>query len=255
VRGARERGAIVVVVAHRPIGIEAVDMLLVLKDGRMQAFGRRKPCWAVLQQRVAPPSPIKIVSEEESPNHERSKMRTAKASIRLHLIIGLAVIVVLAGGLGGWAATAQISGALIAPGQIVVDTNVKKVQHPTGGVVGEVRVPMALRSRPATWWCGSTTRHQGEPRDRHQESQRAVGAGGAAGSRTAGPRQDHIPPMLLDRAGDPTSRTSWPAKASCSRCAHRTRRTEVQLRERVAQLNEEIAGLTAQEKPRKRKSR
>ena len=38
-RGARERGAIVVVVAHRPIGIEAVDQLLVLKDGRMQAFG------------------------------------------------------------------------------------------------------------------------------------------------------------------------------------------------------------------------
>ncbi|MBZ5718543.1 HlyD family secretion protein, partial [Haemophilus influenzae] len=31
------------------------------------------------------------------------------------------------------------SGALIAPGSIVVDSNVKKVQHPTGGVVGEVR--------------------------------------------------------------------------------------------------------------------
>ena len=39
VRGARERGGIVVVVAHRPIGIEAVDQVLVLKDGRMQAFG------------------------------------------------------------------------------------------------------------------------------------------------------------------------------------------------------------------------
>ena len=39
IRAARERGAIVVVVAHRPIGIEAVDQLLVLKDGRMQAFG------------------------------------------------------------------------------------------------------------------------------------------------------------------------------------------------------------------------
>jgi HlyD family secretion protein len=34
----------------------------------------------------------------------------------------------------------QISGALIAPGSVVVDSNVKKVQHPTGGVVGEVRV-------------------------------------------------------------------------------------------------------------------
>ena len=64
----------------------------------------------------------------------------ARPSIRLHLIVGLAVVVVLAGGLGGWASTAQISGALIAPGAVVVDSNVKKVQHPTGGVVGEVRV-------------------------------------------------------------------------------------------------------------------
>jgi ATP-binding cassette subfamily C protein len=64
VRAARERGAIVVVVAHRPIGIEAVDQILVLKDGRMQAFGPKEQVLAqVLQPRVAAPSPIKIVSE------------------------------------------------------------------------------------------------------------------------------------------------------------------------------------------------
>src|SRR5438874_11243448 len=60
-------------------------------------------------------------------------------SMRRHLTGGLAVVLVLAGGLGGWASTAQISGALIAPGSVVVDSNVKKVQHPTGGVVGELR--------------------------------------------------------------------------------------------------------------------
>jgi len=64
VRGARERGAIVVVVAHRPIGIEGVDQILVLKDGRMQAFGPKETVLAqVLQPRVVPQSPIKIVSE------------------------------------------------------------------------------------------------------------------------------------------------------------------------------------------------
>ena len=63
VRGARERGAIVVVVAHRPIGIEAVDQLLVLKDGRMQAFGPKEQVLGQVLQRVAPPSPIKIVSD------------------------------------------------------------------------------------------------------------------------------------------------------------------------------------------------
>src|ERR1700691_2104821 len=60
-------------------------------------------------------------------------------SIKRHLLVGLSVVILLAGGLGGWASTAQISGALIAPGSIVVESNVKKVQHPTGGVVGEVR--------------------------------------------------------------------------------------------------------------------
>ena len=55
VRAARERGAIVVVVAHRPIGIEAVDQLLVLKDGRMQAFGPKEQVLGQVLQRVAPP--------------------------------------------------------------------------------------------------------------------------------------------------------------------------------------------------------
>src|SRR6202040_1794777 len=63
IRAARERGGIVVVVAHRPIGIEAVDQLLVLKDGRMQAFGPKEQVLGQVLQRVAPPSPIKIVSD------------------------------------------------------------------------------------------------------------------------------------------------------------------------------------------------
>ncbi|MGY3605214.1 MULTISPECIES: type I secretion system permease/ATPase [unclassified Bradyrhizobium] len=64
VRSARERGAIVVVVAHRPIGIEGVDQILVLKEGRMQAFGPKETVLAqVLQPRVAPAPPIKIVSD------------------------------------------------------------------------------------------------------------------------------------------------------------------------------------------------
>ena len=62
VRAARARGAIVIVVAHRPIGIEGVDRLLVLKDGRMQAFGPKETVLAQVLQRPVPP-PIKIVSD------------------------------------------------------------------------------------------------------------------------------------------------------------------------------------------------
>jgi ATP-binding cassette, subfamily C, bacterial PrsD len=68
VRVARERDAIVVVVAHRPVGIEGVDQILVLKDGRMQAFGPKETVLAqVLQPRVAGPAPIKIVAGATKP--------------------------------------------------------------------------------------------------------------------------------------------------------------------------------------------
>jgi HlyD family secretion protein len=48
--------------------------------------------------------------------------------------------VLLVAGLGGWAMTTEFTGAVIAAGQLVVDSNVKKVQHPTGGVVGRLNV-------------------------------------------------------------------------------------------------------------------
>ena len=64
IRSARERGAIVVVVAHRPVGIEAVDQILVLRDGHVQAFGPKEQVLAqVLQPRIATPTPIKIVPD------------------------------------------------------------------------------------------------------------------------------------------------------------------------------------------------
>src|SRR5260370_32796028 len=105
---------------------------------------RRKPCWVRCCSGLRRRPRSRSFPKEASPSHEReqvmsgTELQGARRSIRLHLIIGLAVVVVLAGGLGGWASTAQISGALIAPGSIVVESNVKKVQHPTGGVVGEV---------------------------------------------------------------------------------------------------------------------
>ncbi len=70
----------------------------------------------------------------------RKASPSSSISIRRHVFAGVVIVAVLAIGLGGWASTAEISGAVIAQGSIVVDSNVKKVQHPTGGVVGEVRV-------------------------------------------------------------------------------------------------------------------
>lgn len=59
-------------------------------------------------------------------------------SIHRTLLFGSAVAGLLSFGIGGWAATTELSGAIISPGALVVESNVKKVQHPTGGVVGEL---------------------------------------------------------------------------------------------------------------------
>ena len=65
---------------------------------------------------------------------------TAHGSIRRHLAVALGLAVVLVLGIGGWATFTHVSAAVIAPGQLVVETDVKKVQHPTGGVVGQLLV-------------------------------------------------------------------------------------------------------------------
>lgn len=66
--------------------------------------------------------------------------RAVDASVTHYMLGGLAVMFLLVGGIGVWAATTEISGAVVAQGVVVVETNVKKVQHPTGGIVGEINV-------------------------------------------------------------------------------------------------------------------
>ena len=51
---------------------------------------------------------------------------------------GMAVAIALVGIVGGWAVTTEIAGAVIATGKVIAAGNTKKVQHPTGGVVGRI---------------------------------------------------------------------------------------------------------------------
>jgi HlyD family secretion protein len=55
-------------------------------------------------------------------------------------MVGFLALLILVGGFGGWAMTAQITGAVIASGQIEVDQNRQVVQHPDGGVVDSILV-------------------------------------------------------------------------------------------------------------------
>lgn len=61
-------------------------------------------------------------------------------SIRRYLIIGFALVAAMIGGVGGWAAFANITSAVIAHGVVVVESRVKKVQHRDGGIIGEIHV-------------------------------------------------------------------------------------------------------------------
>jgi HlyD family secretion protein len=61
-------------------------------------------------------------------------------SIQRHLILGTAIVAFILFGIGGWAATMELGGAVVASGSLVVDSNVKKVQHLSGGIVKEIKV-------------------------------------------------------------------------------------------------------------------
>ena len=183
-----------------------------------------------------------------------AELKGARRSIRAHLIVGLSLMLVLAGGFGGWASTVQISGALIAPGSVVVDSNVKKVQHPTGGVVGEVRVrdgdvvkagdivvrldetvvkaSLAIVVKTLNGLWARAARLEAEQR---------------------GLDKIQFPAHLTDQAGDPEVRDVMASETKLFEVRVNGRAGQKsQLRERVWQLNEEIAGLTAQEQAKEK---
>lgn len=178
----------------------------------------------------------------------------SQRSIRFHLIIGLAVVLVLGGGLGGWAATAQLAGALIAPGSVVVDSNVKKVQHPTGGVVGEVRARDGdvVKAGDVVVRLDDTVTKAGLA----IVTKNLNGLWARAARLEAEQRgADRItfPSQLLEQMADDDVKNviGSETKLFNVRSTGRVGQKQ-QLRERISQLNEEIAGLSAQEQAKTR---
>ena len=71
-----------------------------------------------------------MTQESGSKGEPNNELKGARRSIRAHMIVGLVVMLVLTCGFGGWASTVPISGALIAPGAVVVDSNVQESAAP-----------------------------------------------------------------------------------------------------------------------------
>ena len=64
------------------------------------------------------------------------KRDTTSIGTHLLMVVGLSLTLIM--GVVGWAATTELSGAVIAQGRVIVEGNSKKVQHLQGGVVAEV---------------------------------------------------------------------------------------------------------------------
>jgi HlyD family secretion protein len=173
----------------------------------------------------------------------------ARRSMRRYVIAAAVVFLILVVGVGGWGATAVISGAVVASGSLVVDTNVKKVQHPTGGIVGELRVRDGDRV------------HAGDIVVRLDETvtraNLAIVSKGLEELRARKARLESerdgwdtivFPAPLVARASDPDLAAAMDSERKLFNLRKTARNGQkAQLQERVTQLGEEIAGLTAQQ--------
>ncbi|MDQ0321946.1 membrane fusion protein [Pararhizobium capsulatum DSM 1112] len=70
----------------------------------------------------------------------QAKPVSSRRSLGRHMTAVLILSTALVVGVGGWAATTELSSAIVAGGTVVVENNVKKIQHLTGGIVGELLV-------------------------------------------------------------------------------------------------------------------
>lgn len=167
-------------------------------------------------------------------------------SLRHHLLGGAVLVAVLTGGIGGWAATTELSGAVTASGSVVVDSNVKKVQHLTGGIVGELRVregdhvrtgDVLVRLDETALRAGLAIYAKGLDEMRARKVRLA--------SERDGADDFSVPPELLDSPSKELIAAFDSERKLFELRAAARRGQKSQLRQRIAQLEDEIRGYAA----------
>ena len=175
--------------------------------------------------------------------------KPGRSAIRKLNIVGSILVVAFVGCIGGWAATSELAGAVIATGTLTVKSNVKKVQHPTGGVVKELLVregSTVTEGQILVRLDDTVTRATlGVVRSQLDESN-------ARHARLIAEREDAdtvtFSQDLVARAGESNFADAIHGEQKLfeSRRAARAGQRS-QLRERISQSNEEVRGLTAQQ--------
>ncbi|MGO4388724.1 HlyD family type I secretion periplasmic adaptor subunit [Microvirga sp. 2YAF29] len=176
------------------------------------------------------------------------KKTSARDAIRRYSLLGLSSAFFLVGGLGGWAAVTELSGAVVAPGAIVVDSHVKKVQHPTGGVVGEILARDGDRVR-----AGDVVIRLDETVARANLSMIAKSLDELAARQSRleaerdGLKQVSFPTALTSRLLEPELARLLKGEVHVFEDSRAARTGQkAQLKERIAQLQEQIDGLNLQ---------
>jgi len=166
------------------------------------------------------------------------------------LKIGLRVLILGVGILGGWATLVPLSGAVVVPGTLVVESDVKKIQHPAGGVVAyiPVRDGMHVRAGDLLLRLDDTQLQANYQVLMQQLDQVRVRLARLAAERD-GVDQPRKPQEMSTRLGEDNVSRLWASEISLfsSRAAARRSAKEL-LRSHVGQLGEQISGLDAQVK-------
>ena len=168
--------------------------------------------------------------------------------IRRLNLIGLATVAVLIGGAGGWAAISELAGAVIAPGTLVVESNVKKVQHPTGGIVGEILVKEGsevtegqVLMRLDDTLTRATLGVVRSQLDEFTAREARLGAERDSADKIT------FPETLTSRGAESSAVAAMAGEQKLFESRRATRNGQrAQLRERVAQIGEEVRGLSSQ---------
>jgi HlyD family secretion protein len=166
----------------------------------------------------------------------------------VHLLAGLSVLVLLGGGVGGWAATTELAGAVVAPGAVVVDSNSKKVQHPTGGVVGEIHVRDGdhVQAGELVVRLDDTITRANLAVITKALDELAARQGRLEAERD-GVATISVPPELSDRSTDRDVAKLIMGEKTLFKLRHQAREgLRAQLKERIGQLHEQITGLEEQ---------
>lgn len=170
-------------------------------------------------------------------------------AIRRLNLIGLAVIILLVGGIGSWASITQLAGAVIAPGSVVVESSIKKVQHPTGGVVGEILVKEgdSVEEGQIVMRLDDTVTRSTLGVVRSQLDENTAREARLLTERD-GADAIEFPAVLTLRKDEKSVATAITGEERLFESRKKARAGQrSQLRERIVQSNEEIRGLSAQQ--------